>query len=252
MTSPDQVRDDEDLPAGPVSVLERVFSILDVVKGAGRALTIAETAAMTGIPRSTTARLVGELVGQRYLAREPDGVGLGMRLFELGARATIPRRIASAAAPVVQDLARRTGERIGVWVQQGTDMVSLTAVPGRLPMLPTKAGMRSPALTTASGKAFLAFCGDQAVVDRVSAPLVPRAAERFYDELLSVRTETIATDPGESYAGVTAIASPLIGRDGGVVGSLSLAGPSDGMQADQVAPLVRAASISLARRLSAA
>ncbi|MGO1769952.1 MAG: IclR family transcriptional regulator domain-containing protein, partial [Microbacterium sp.] len=119
-------------------------------------------------------------------------------------------------------------------------------------MLPTKAGMRSPALTTASGKAFLAFCGDQAVVDRVSAPLVPRAAERFYDELLSVRTETIATDPGESYAGVTAIASPLIGRDGGVVGSLSLAGPSDGMQADQVAPLVRAASISLARRLSAA
>ena len=38
-------------------------------------------------------------------------------------------------------------------------------------MLSTRAGMRSPALTTASGKAFLAFCDDHAVVDRISAPL---------------------------------------------------------------------------------
>jgi IclR family acetate operon transcriptional repressor len=128
---------------------------------AGRPLSVGEISGEAHIPRSTAARLVGNLVQQRYLARESDGVVLGMRLFELGARATVPRRIASAAAPVVHDLAQRTGERIGVWVQQGTDMMSLTAVPGRLPMLPTRAGMRSPALTTASGKAYLAFCEDR-------------------------------------------------------------------------------------------
>lgn len=237
-------------PASPVSVLDRVFAILDAVKRAPAPSPISAIASEAGIPKSTTARLVAELVEQRYLARRRSGIALGMRMFELGARATIPRRIATAAAPVVRDLAMRTGERIGVWVQQGTDMVSLTALPGRL-MLPARAGMRSPALTTASGKAFLAFCDDKAVVDRVSAPLVRRDAERFYDELSSVRTETIATDPGDSYAGVSAVASPVLSPAGDVVGAISLAGPSDSLRAGNVAPLVRAASVSLARRLAA-
>ena len=231
---------------GPVSVLDRVFAVLDVVRASAGPITVASLAGETRIPKSTAARLVSDLITQRYQAHSPGGGG------GLGARATIPRRIASAAAPVVRDLARRTGERIGVWVQQGTDMVSLTSVPGRLPMLPTRAGMRSPALTTASGKAYLAFCEDQNVVDLVSAPLPDREVERFYDELTSVRADTIATDRGNSYAGVVAVASPVIDRSGEVVGAISAAGPAESIQTSQVSPLVLAASISLTRRLAAA
>ena len=54
--------------------------------------------------------------------------------------------------------------------------------------------MRSPALTTASGKAYLAFCADQSVVDRVSAPLNDDAADHFRDELSQVRASVVATD----------------------------------------------------------
>ncbi|WP_158685224.1 IclR family transcriptional regulator [Microbacterium halophytorum] len=247
MTDPEQRSPDD--PDAPTSVLDRVFAILEAVRRASGPVTIAGIAADARVPRSTTARLVAELVEQRYLTRDPDGVTLGMRLFELGARATIPRRIAAAAAPVVHELALRTGERVGVWVQQGTDMVSLTAVPGRLPMLPTRAGMRSPALTTASGKAFLAFCEDAAVIERVGARLDPIAAARFYDELTTVRAATLATDPGDSYAGVLAVACPLM-EHGRVMGALSLAGPVDAMREERVAPLVRAAGVSLARRLA--
>ena len=63
-------------------------------------------------------------------------------------------------------------------------------------MLSTRAGMRSPALTTASGKAYLAFCADQSVVDRVSAPLNDDAADHFRDELSQVRASVVATDEG--------------------------------------------------------
>lgn len=249
-----QLSDELALPAleGPLSVLDRIFAVLDVVRTSAAPISIGDIAGETRIPRSTAARLVSDLVDQRYLAHDPGGVVLGMRLFELGARATIPRRIASAAAPVVHELARRTGERIGVWVQQGTDMISLTAVPGRLPMLPTRAGMRSPALTTASGKAYLAFCEDQNIVDRVSAPLLDGDVERFYDELTSVRADTLATDRGNSYAGVVAVASPVIDCSGSVVGAISLAGPAESIRTAHVSPLVRAASISLTRRLTAA
>jgi IclR family transcriptional regulator, acetate operon repressor len=238
--------------SGPASVLTRILSILDAVKRANGTVSVTVIATATGIPKSTAARLVSELVSQRYLARDSDGVTLGLRLFELGARATMPRRLVAAAAPIMSQLAQHTGERVGLWVQQGVDMVSLAAAPGRLPMLPTSAGMRSPALTTASGKAFLAFCEDQHVIDRVSAPLFAEEVEHFQEELLSVRTSMLATDAGASYRGVLAVASPIISSDSSVIGAISVAGPAGGMRPDNIAPLVRAASVSLARRLAAA
>ena len=237
---------------GPVSVLDRIIAILDAVKESGGSLSVTDVAVVTGLPKSTVSRLVAELTAQRYLERTEDGVTLGLRLFELGARASIPRRLIGAAAPIIRQLREVTGERVGLWVQQGTDMVSIAAVAGRLPMLPTRAGMRSPALTTASGKAYLAFCADKGVVDRVSAPLADAAADHFRNELLHVRSAVVAMDREDSYPGILAVASPVLSADRIVVGAISVAGPSGGMDPDRVAPLVRAAGTSVSRRLTAA
>ena len=237
---------------GPVSVLGRIIAILDAVKESGGSISITDLAMQTGLPKSTVSRLVAELTGQRYLERADDGVTLGLRLFELGARASLPRRLLAAAAPVIRNLRDVTGERVGLWVQQGTDMVSIAAVAGRLPMLPTRAGMHSPALTTASGKAYLAFCADQGVVDRVSAPLTDAAADHFRDELTHVRTSVVAMDLEASYPGILAVASPVLSGDRVVLGAISIAGPSGAMDPDRVAPLVRAAGTTVSRRLTAA
>ncbi|WP_203581920.1 IclR family transcriptional regulator [Microbacterium hibisci] len=235
-----------------MSVLDRILAILDTVKECGGSLSITDLAARTCLPKSTVSRLAAELTAQRYLERTDDGVALGLRLFELGARASVPRRLIGAAAPVIRQLREVTGERVGLWVQQGTDMVSIAAIAGRVPLLPTRVGMRSPALTTASGKAYLAFCSDQGVVDRVSAPLAAADADHFRDELTSVRSNVVAMDMGESYPGILAVASPVLSNDRVVLGAISIAGPSGGMDPDRVAPLVRAAGTNVSRRLTAA
>ena len=237
---------------GGVSVLGRIIAILDAVKESGGSTTFTELAALTDMPKSTVSRLVAEMTGQRYLERTPEGVTLGLRLFELGARANLPRRLLAAATPVIKNLRDVTGERVGLWVNQGNDMVSITTAPGRLPMLPTRAGMRSPALTTASGKAYLAFCADQGVVNRVSAPLPDRDADHFRDELSHVRTSVVAMDIEVSYPGILAVASPVLSADRVVLGAISIAGPSGGMDPDRVSPLVRAAGVTVTRRLAAA
>ena len=236
----------------PASVLGRIIAILDAVKESGGSISITDLAVRTDLPKSTVSRLVTELTGQRYLERVDDGVTLGLRLFELGARASLPRRLLAAAAPVIRNLREVTGERVGLWVQQGTDMVSIAAVAGRLPMLPTRAGMHSPALTTASGKAYLAFCADQGVVDRVTAPLIDADAEHFRDELTHVRASVVALDLEVSYPGILAVASPVLSGDRVVLGAISIAGPSGAMDPDRVAPLVRAAGTTVSRRLTAA
>jgi DNA-binding IclR family transcriptional regulator len=237
----------------PVSVLDRLIAILDAVKASSGSISITDLATRTELPKSTVSRLVAELTGQRFLERTDEGVTLGLRLFELGARASLPRRLLTAAAPVIRQLRDVTGERVGLWVQQGTDMVSIAAVGGRLPMLPTQAGMRSPALTTASGKAYLAFCADQRVVDRVSAPLIDAAAaDHFRDELTHVRTSVVAVDLEVSYPGILAVASPVLAGNRVVLGAISIAGPSGAMDPDRVAPLIRAAGTNVSRRFAAA
>ena len=177
---------------------------------------------------------------------------LGLRLFELGARASLPRRLLAAAAPVIRNLRDVTGERVGLWVHQGADMVSIAAVAGRLPMLPTRAGMRSPALTTASGKAYLAFCADQGVVNRISASLVEDAADHFRDELSSRARRCRGDGHGGLLPGILAVASPVLSADRVVLGAISIAGPSGAMDPERVAPLVRAAGTTVSRRLTAA
>ncbi|MGO3319948.1 MAG: helix-turn-helix domain-containing protein, partial [Microbacterium gubbeenense] len=66
---------------GPVSVLDRVFAVLDVVRSCDGPISISGIAGEARIPKSTAARLVASLVAQRYLTHEPGGVVLGMRLF---------------------------------------------------------------------------------------------------------------------------------------------------------------------------
>lgn len=240
------------VPTAPVAVLDRIIAILDAVRASRGSISITDLATCTGLPKSTVSRLVSELTAQRYLERTDDGVTLGLRLFELGARASLPRRLLAAAAPVIRNLRDVTGERVGLWVQQGTDMVSIATVAGRLPMLPTRAGMRSPALTTASGKAYLAFCADKGIVDRVSAPLIDDAAAHFRDELTLVRASVVAMDIEGSYPGILAVASPVLTAGHVVLGAISIAGPSGAMDPDRVAPLVRAAGETVSRRLTAA
>lgn len=193
--------DPQHRPDGPrgenVSVLDRILAILGTVEASDLAISVTELAHRTDMPKSTVSRLTTALVEQRYLERVDGGVTLGIRLFELGTRARLPRRLRATAAPIIRDLGGLTGERVGLWVRSGDEMVSIAAVPGRLPMLSAHAGMRSPALTTASGKAFLAFCRDPEVVERISSPLADDAADRFRSELDQVRVSSIAADPGD-------------------------------------------------------
>ena len=196
--------------AEPASVLDRMLAILDFGPGFGRTSSRSPSSRRRRACRSRPPPALPPRWSSSGISSGPrTASSSALRVFELGARASLPRRLRAAAGPIIRNLWDLTGERIGLWVPRDTDMVSIAAVPGRLPMLSTRAGTRSPALTTASGKAFLAFCDDRAVVDRISAPLVEDAAARFRSELTEVRASAIATDQGIAYPGILAVASPV-------------------------------------------
>jgi DNA-binding IclR family transcriptional regulator len=234
----------------PVSVLDRILAILDAVRESHGSTTITQLAAATGIPKSTVSRLVGDLVRQRYLARIEGGVAIGLRLFEFGARASTPRRLSIAALPVLAELFNATGEHLNVAVQEGGDMLSVISVRGRLRPAPSRAGVRVPSVTTALGKAVLAFTDDGAALDSVLAGLDPQRRRTFERELGTVRAESIAIDRCETFTGVIAIASPVLSPERMPVAAISVAGPATDLDLRRTMPLVQHAALALTHRLA--
>lgn len=235
-----------------VSVLDRILSILNAVREAGGSTTIAQLAACTGLPKSTVSRLVGELVRQRYLTRTDRQVEIGLRLFEFGARASTPRRLRAAAMPVLAELYNATGEHLNVAVREGSDMLSVISVQGRLRPSPSRAGARVPSATTALGKAVLAFTVNEIGETHIGAHLDARQRDLLEREFPSIRADGVALDRCETFPGVVGVASPVLSPDRVPVAAISVAGPVDDMDPRRIAPLVRHAALVLTRRLASA
>ncbi|WP_243076560.1 IclR family transcriptional regulator [Microbacterium sp. SS28] len=234
----------------PVSVLDRILAILETVRESHGSATITQLSQATGIPKSSVSRLVGSLVRQRYLTRAEGGVSIGLRLFELGARATTPRRLTVAALPVLAELFNATGEHLNLAVQEGGEMLSVLSVRGRLRPVPSRAGMRVPSATTALGKAVLAFTRDETVLDPVLMRLDVTARHRLERELASVRHDAIAVDHCVTFPGVVGVASPILSAERLPVAAISVAGPVSDMDPDRIAPLVRHAALAVTNRLA--
>lgn len=234
----------------PVSVLDRILAILEAVRESHGSTTITQLALATGIPKSTVSRLVADLVRQRYLTRVDGGVTIGLRLFGLGARASTPRRLSYAALPVLAELFNATGEHLNVAVQEGRDMLSVISVRGRLRPAPSHAGARVPTVTTALGKAVLAFTNDEAALRVVMTGLDPYSRHSFERELAGVRTDSVAIDRCETFPGVVGVASPILSPERLPVAAISVAGPVADMDPGRMVPLVRHAALALTHRLA--
>lgn len=234
----------------PVCVLDRILAILETVRESHGSSTITQLALATGIPKSTVSRLVADLVRQRYLMRDEGGVVIGLRLFELGARASTPRRLSVAALPVLAELSNATGEHLNVAVQEGCDMLSVISVRGRLRPVPSRAGIRVPSVTTALGKAVLAFTSDESVLRGVMDGLDQPTRRSFEHELAVVRAESFAIDRCDTFPGVVGVASPILSPERLPVAAISVAGPVSDMDPNRMVPLVRHAALALTRRLA--
>ena len=75
-----------DVPATPViQVIERMFSLIDVLASREEAISLKEISEKTGLHPSTTHRILNDLAVGRFVDRpEAGSYRLGMRLLELG------------------------------------------------------------------------------------------------------------------------------------------------------------------------
>jgi len=230
------VNDDGEEPArGGIQSIGRAFAILEEVARHRDGIGLADLSKRVGLHNSTTFHLAKTMVSLGYLRqiKESKRYRIGRPLFALAASALDEKEMVSMATPVLDDLARQTGESTHYASRMSDAVVVMARTPGPGAFqLTDRVGVVRPAYCTALGKVILAaLLPDQLdrYLERVELkPLTSKtitSAQRLRKELQDVRKTGIAFDDGEFDKEVRCAAMPVYDFSGQVIGAIGISGP---------------------------
>jgi DNA-binding IclR family transcriptional regulator len=218
-----------------IQSLGRAFGILEEVARHRDGIGLADLSRLVGLHNSTTFHLAKTMVALGYLRQEKDTkrYRIGRPLFALAASALDEIEMINVATPILEELARQTGECSHFAVRMGDAIVVIarTSGPGAF-QLADRVGVVRPAHCTALGKAILAALPPDQLAGLLKRTGLKPSTEKsiteipvLLREIEEIKRTAIAFDDGEFNLEVRCIAVPVKNFTGKVIGALGVSGP---------------------------
>lgn len=228
---------DPNVPATPtVQVIERMFTLIDVLASREEAVSLKEISEKAGLHPSTTHRILNDLATGRFVDRsQPGSYRLGMRLLELGNLVKGRLNVRDAALAPMRELHKQIQQPVNLSMRQGDEIVYIErAFSERSGMQVVRAiGGRAPLHLTSVGKLFLA--ADDAQRVRAYATRTGLSGHTknsitqlptLERELSKVRQYGSAHDNEELELGVRCMAAGIYDDQDKLVAGLSISAPA--------------------------
>jgi IclR family transcriptional regulator, KDG regulon repressor len=227
--------DGDDRQRVGIQSLGRAFGILEAVARHREGIGLADLSRLVGLHNSTTFHLAKTMVALGYIRQEKDSkrYRIGRPLFALAASALDEIEMVNLATPVLEDLARQTGESSHFAVRMGDTIVVIarTSGPGAF-QLADRVGVVRPAHCTALGKAILASLQPDQLARLIKRTGLKPSTEKSITEaavllrqIEEIKRTGVGYDDGEFNLEVRCIAVPVNDFTGSVVGALGISGP---------------------------
>ena len=239
---------DPTAPATPtIQVIERMFTLIDVLASREEAISLKEISEKTGLHPSTAHRILNDLTVGRFVDRpEAGSYRLGMRLLELGNLVKGRLNVRDAALAPMRELHKLIQQPVNLSMRQGDEIVYIErAYSERSGMQVVRAiGARAPLHLTSVGKLFLA--ADDPVRVRAYATRTGLSGHTrnsittlpvLERELSRVRQYGIARDNEELEMGVRCIAAGIYDDQDKLLAGLSISAPADRLDEEWLAKL---------------
>jgi IclR family KDG regulon transcriptional repressor len=218
-----------------IQSLGRAFGILEEVARHRDGIGLADLSRLVGLHNSTTFHLAKTMAALGYVRQEKDTkrYRIGRPLFALAASALDEIEMINVATPILEELARQTGECSHFAVRMGDAIVVIarTSGPGAF-QLADRVGVVRPAHCTALGKAILAALPPDQLAGLLKRTGLKPSTEKsiteipvLLREIEEIKRTAIAFDDGEFNLEVRCIAVPVKNFTGKVIGALGVSGP---------------------------
>ncbi|TPG46361.1 IclR family transcriptional regulator [Roseomonas nepalensis] len=250
--------------AGSAGVLHRAARLLNALaEGGPEGLRLTDLAEAAALPRPSAHRVLRGLVQERLV--EVDArtkrYTLGLRLFEMGARAGGRLGLRQICRPVLLRLTETLGETHFLLLRDGYEAVCLDRSTGPLVIrsLTGDIGGRVPLGVGQGGLAILAFLPEAEQDD-----VIRHNAARLRDvggldeatlraELARVRRDGHCDRSSGVLPGMTGIGVPILDREGRAVAALSVGSTAEHLTPERgqvIAALLKKEALAIAARLN--
>ncbi len=241
-------------PRYQAPALKKGLEILELLATSEQALTMSDISGALGRSVGEIFRMLQVLEEHRYIARDDDGYRLTNRLFALGMGRPPVRDLTVTALPVMQELARATGQSCHLAVASGAEMVVIAGVeaPG-LSGFAVRVGYRRPLHRSNSGRVLLAF---QPAAVRAAMLTEVRETGGDLDPVLDKQLDALVTEgdavtPSPMLEGITDLSAPIL-EHGAARAALTVpfvAGRAARVSLDETRALLRDAVRSVSAQL---
>jgi IclR family acetate operon transcriptional repressor len=233
------VRSAQTKPAGPggTQAVDRAAELLVRIIESDRPIAFTALVAASGLPKSTTSRLLAALERHRLLQRDRDGAFRPGPVLATYASHTGAADLIALAQPVLERLGDKTGETVNLAVPGGGAVEQIAQVDSRYLLGATNwVGMRVPLHCSALGKIFLAYGAATLPAGRLErcTPQTITSRAALAENLDSARHAGFAIARDELEPGLIAVAAPVRDVNGAVVAALSVSGPTVRLTDDRV------------------
>ncbi len=222
---------------------------------------ISDLATSLGLNKSTVSRTMATLASEGFVYKDPDTkkYRLGYSILSLSGIITSNMDVYRESQPVLNRLVKETGETAHISILDSTDVIYIQKVECNHPVrFLTHVGKRNPTYCTSSGKVLLAY-SDESLAERVienglhayTANTITNPDE-LRAHLKKVRDQGFACSIEEILEGVNSIAAPIFDYTGKVIAALTVVGPKQRIQQQNIRPLAKkviSASMEISDRM---
>lgn len=216
-----------------VQATKTSFELLNRIRDTNGS-TLSELAADLDLAKSTTHRHLLTLERLEYVVREANEYYLALRFLGLGESARSRRPHFEHIRGNVETLAEDTDERVQFIAEEhGKGVCVYRSAGKRAVETSPKVGARMSLHAIAAGKAILAFDTDMDLARLIESGLDAPTdqtitdPEQLKEELEDVRNQRYAVNRDEHIDGLTAFGAPIRHPVEGVIGALSISGPTN-------------------------
>lgn len=238
-----------------------MLDILGLVTRERPTIEVEEICERLGYAQASAYRYVRELTEAGLLVRLPSGYTLGPRVIELDLQMRETDPLLNNGRDLMQHLAAQTGLNVLLSELYGETVINTHQ----------EFGLDSQILNFGRGRPMALFLSATSTI--ILAHLPPRQLRRIYDQheqspdvhrlgatwkefsraMLQLRKQGYSRSKGELDADKAGIAAPIFEEKGRVIGSISLVGSVQRLQAfneDYLATLLTGAAATLTRRIA--
>lgn len=224
-----------------IQALQRGIKVLDTLLELGEPSSLEAVARVADLPRSTTFRLIVNLIEGGMLVETPEGYWLGLKFLRFHAALTERFDLLKLARPVLAGLRDRTMETVhlGILVDDfRVFYLEKLATPHMVGVMISGVGRTVPGYCTGLGKALMAEADSAEVAAWLEqcerkrfTPTTLTDREELLAEFSTIRHQGHAFDRGEHEDAIRCVAAPVRDASGRAIAAISVAGPRERMPA---------------------